>query len=103
MAAIGRPKPACGGYNGDNRVEKSSRLVDNVSQPLVVSIGEVSLEGGGFNRTDRQHGQQHRMSRKRLLVHSNDAAICFGDCLSNFGSNTCRLLQSTFCRGETLC
>jgi hypothetical protein len=58
----------------------------------VVSIGEISLEGGGLDGIDRQDGQQYRMTSERFFVRSNNAAAGFGDRLCSFRCSSCRLL-----------
>jgi len=39
-----------------------------------MSIGEISLERGGFDSIDWQDGQQDRMTGERLLIRPHNAA-----------------------------
>jgi len=81
---------------------KTSSLVDDIGEAFVVSVGEIPLERGGLNGIDRQDAQQYRMTRKRFLVRSQNAASGFGDCLCSFRSSSCRLLEPAFGRAQTL-
>jgi hypothetical protein len=47
MPAIRSPEASLWCDYSDDRVEKTPSLVDNVSEPFVVSVGEISLERGG--------------------------------------------------------
>jgi hypothetical protein len=102
MPAVGSPEPDPRGENCDDRIEKTPCLIDDISQPFVVSVGEISLEGRWFDRIDRQDAQQYRMTGKRFLVRSNNAAAGFGDCFCGFGCSSCRLLESAFGWAEAL-
>ena len=102
MPTVGSPEPAPWGENCDNRVEKTPCLIDDISQPFVVSVGEISLEGRWFDDIDRQGAQQYRMTGERFLVRSNNAAAGFGDCFCSLGRSSCRLLESAFRWAEAL-
>jgi hypothetical protein len=102
MPTVGSPEPAPWGENCDNRVEKTPCLIDDISQPFVVSVGEISLEGRWFDDIDRQDAQQYRMTGERFLVRSNNAAAGFGDCFCSLGRSSCRLLESAFRWAEAL-
>ncbi len=52
MAAIGCPKPAFGRRYGNDGVKKAVRLGDDVSQPLVVGVGQVALKRRRFDARD---------------------------------------------------
>jgi hypothetical protein len=92
MPAIGSPEASLWCNHRDDRVEKTTGFVDNVREPFVMSIGEISLERGGLDGIDWQDGQQYRMTGERFLVRSNNAAAGFGDCLRSFRCRSCRLL-----------
>src|SRR5262249_22631120 len=87
----------------DDRVEKTPSLVDDVGEPFVVSIGEISLERRGLNGIDRQDGQQYRMTGQRVLIRTNNAAAGVRDCFCSFGGGSRRLLEPAFSGAETLC
>src|SRR6266496_3464974 len=67
-----------------------------------MSIGEISLEGRGFNSIDRQNRKQERMTAERFLVQSHNAASGFLDCLCSFRGSSCRLIETAFCWAQTL-
>src|ERR1700756_4318217 len=102
MPAVGSPESEPRGENCDDRVEETPRLVDDISEPLVVGVGEISLEGRWFDGIDREDAQQYRMTGERFLVRSNNAAAGFGDSFCGFGCSSCRLLESAFRRAEAL-
>src|SRR5580692_9610337 len=96
MPAIRSPETFLRCDHSDDRIEKTAGFVDNVSEPFVVSIGEVSLERGGFDSIDRQNRKQEWMSAERLLVQSHNAAASSLDCLRHLRCSPCRLIQPAF-------
>ena len=81
MPAIGSPETSLRSDHCDDGIEKTPGFVDNVREPFVMSIGEISLERGGLDSIDWQGAQQYRMTGKRFLVRSNNATAGFRDCL----------------------
>jgi hypothetical protein len=57
-----------------------------------MSIGEISLERGGFDSIDRQNRKQDRVPAERLLVRAHNAAAGFLDCHSGLGRSSRQLL-----------
>jgi hypothetical protein len=53
MPAIRSPEASLRCDHCDDRIEKTPGFVDDIREPLVMSIGEISLERGGFYGIDR--------------------------------------------------
>src|ERR1700730_73883 len=102
MPAVGGPEATAWGHDSDDGIEKMPSLVNNVGEPVVVSVGEIALGGSWFDGIDRQDAQQYRMTGERFLVRSNNAAPGFGDCFCSLGRSSCRLLESAFPLAEAL-
>jgi len=102
MPAIRSPEPFLRCDHCDDRVEKTPGFVDDIGEPFVMSVGEISLKRGGLNGIDRQNREQEWVSTERLLVRSNNAAAGFGDRLHSFGGSGWRLLQPALGRAQTL-
>ena len=100
MPAIRSPEAFLRRDDSDDRVEKTPCFVDNVSEPFVVSIGEISLERGGLDGIDRQNRKQDRVPAERFLVRSHNAAAGFLDRLRNLRGSSCRLIEPAFCWAE---
>src|ERR1700733_9548900 len=101
MPAIRSPEAFLWCNHGDDRIEKTPGFIDDVGEPLVVSIGEISLERCGLDGIDRQNRKQHRMPAERLLVQSHQAAAGFLDRLRYLRCKARRLIQPTFGRAQT--
>src|SRR6202030_3851477 len=102
MPAIRSPEASLRCHDRDDRVEKTPGFVDDIREPFVMSIGQISLERGGLDGIDRQNRKQERMSAERVLVRSHNTAGGFCDCLRSFRRSSCRLLDPAFCRAEAL-
>lgn len=100
MPAIWSPEPSLRCDYSNNRVEKTPSFVDDVGEPFVVSIGEISLERSGFDGIDGQNRKQEGMSAERVLVRSHNPAAGFLDCLRHLRSSARRLIQSAFGRAQ---
>ena len=68
MSTIRSPEPGSWSEDSNNRVEKTACLIDDVSESFVMSVGEISLEGSGFDSIDWQDAQQYWMTRERFLI-----------------------------------
>ena len=68
MPAIRSPEASLRCDHRDDGVEKTPGFVDNVSEPFVVSIGEISLEGRGLDGVNRKNAKQYRLSRDVILI-----------------------------------
>src|SRR5579871_2675159 len=96
MTAIRSPETgAAGRGHRDNGIQKTARLIDHISQPFVMSVGEVSLERRRLNRLNRQNGKQHRMAGERLLVQSHIAPADFFYQFGNLTRGSFRGIQAT--------
>src|SRR5689334_11108981 len=77
-------------------------FIDDIREPFVVSVREISLVRGRFDGIDWQNRKQDRVSAKRFLVRSNHTAADFADCLCNFSRSWChRLLEPALGRAQT--
>src|SRR5690348_1402643 len=103
MTAVGSPEAAPRCDHRDNRVEKASCLVDDVSQAFMMGVGEVALEGSGLDGIDRQNREQHLMSAERFLVNSHHVAASFFNHVSGLSRGSFRSLQPGFPRSQTFC
>jgi len=101
MPAIGGPEASLRCDYCNNRVEKTPGFVDNVSEPFVVSIGEIPLERGWFDGINRQNRKRERMSAERILVRSHNVAAGFLDRLRHLRGSARRLIQPAFSRAQT--
>jgi hypothetical protein len=77
--------------DGDDRIKKTPSLIDNISEPFMVRVREITLERRGLDDLYRQYGQQHSMSGERFLVRSNHAASGFSDRLCRLCGSSCWL------------
>jgi hypothetical protein len=64
---LGVQKPFFG-YDSNDRVEKTAGLVDDVSQALVVGVGEIALERRGLNCIDGQNREQYWVPGKWVFI-----------------------------------
>lgn len=87
-------------HDGNDRIQETAGLVDNVSQALVVSVGKIALERRCFNRIDGQNRKQDRMTTERFFIPADDAAAGFLDCFCRLRGSSCRFLQLTLCWAE---
>jgi hypothetical protein len=97
MPAIRGPETSLWRHDGDDRIEKTPGFVDDIREPFVVSVGEITLERGGFDNIDWQDPQQYRMAAERFLVRSNDAAASFLNCFCRLRGISRRVIQLAFC------
>src|SRR5579871_1451333 len=102
MPAIRSPEASLWCHDSDDRVEKTPSFIDDVSEPFVMSIGEIPLEWGGLDGIDRQDAQQHRMTGEWFPVRSHNAAASFLDRLPHLRCSPSELIQSAFGRAQTL-
>ena len=82
--------------DSNNRIEKPASFVDDIGQPLVMSVREISLEWRRLDGIDRQNRKQYRMPAKRFLVRADHTAAHF---LNRFyGFRSCRrcLIEPAF-------
>jgi hypothetical protein len=75
MAAIGGPEAfARGCDNRDDRVEKAPSLTNNVGEPLVVSVGKITLKRRRLDLVDGENREQQRMTSEWFLVQAHHTA-----------------------------
>src|ERR1700739_250520 len=102
MSPIGGPEASLRCDHCNNRIEKTPGFIDNVSEPFVMSVGEISLERGGFDGIDGQNRKQERMTAERVLVRSHNPAAGFLDRLRHLRGSARRLIQPAFSGAQTL-
>src|SRR6266849_2777880 len=74
VPAVGGPEASAGSDDRDNRIEKTSSLINDVGQPFVVSVGEIALKRRRLDLVDRENGEQRRMTAEWLLVLTHHTA-----------------------------
>jgi hypothetical protein len=62
MASVGSPKAVPRRHYHNDWVEKSSSLIDDVSQPFVMGIGQVALKGSWLDGINRQNRNENGMA-----------------------------------------
>src|SRR5580700_7481880 len=102
MPAVGSPETCLRRHDSVDRVEKTPGFVDDIREPFVMSIREISLEGSWLDGIDGQNRKQERMTAERFLVQPHNAASGFLDCLCSFRGSSCRLLEPALGRAEAL-
>src|SRR5579859_6237481 len=103
MPTVGSPETIARRNYCNDWIEKTSGLINDVGQTLVMRIGQVPLKGCGLNRINRQNRNQNRMAAEWLLICPHCAAARFFDCFCYFGQSFRRPCQSALCRREALC
>src|ERR1700739_2326163 len=91
MPAVGGPEATAGRNNGDDRVEETSSLIDDIGQPFVVSVREIALKRRGLDLVYGKNREQGRMSAKRILIEAHHAAPSLPDCFHGFFGRSLRL------------
>jgi len=102
MPAIRSPETSLRCDHSDNRVEKTPGFIDDISEPFVMSIGEIPLERGGLDGIDRQNREQDKVPAERVLVRSHHAAAGLLDRLRHLRGSSRRLIQPAFGWAQTL-
>ena len=75
VAAVRRPEALLRRRDGDDRVEETAGLLDDVGQPLMVHFGDVALERRRLDPVDREGDQHHRVAAQRVAVSGEHAAV----------------------------
>jgi hypothetical protein len=88
MPAVGGPEATARRHNCDDRVEKTPSLTDHISQPFVVSVGEIALKRSGLDLVDGKNREQGLMTAQRVLIEAHHAAPSLLDSLRGFRGRT---------------
>src|SRR5262245_3292517 len=103
MPAIRSPEAVVGSGYGNNGIEKTAGLIDDIGETLVMGIRQIPLERSGLDRIDRQNGNQDGVSTQRVFVGSDNATTSFLNRLSNRGCASRRLGDLALCGREAFC
>ena len=98
MAAVRSPEASFWCHDGNDRVKETSGLVDYISEPLVVSVGEITLEWCGLNSLDGKDGHYRGVAAKRFLIQADYTTACFLDRSRGLGHKSLGALQASFFR-----
>src|SRR5262249_4816736 len=88
VATIRSPEPAPWCCHCNDRVEKTTGLINHVCETLVMRIRQVPLERSRLDGVDRQNGNQNGMAAKRFLIRTDYASPGLLDGVGNLGRST---------------
>src|SRR5580704_3098300 len=86
MTTVGGPEATTGRDDSDDRVEKTSGLINDVGQSFVVRVGVVALKRRRLNLVDSKNRKQGLMPSKRIRIEAHHAAPSFLDRFRGFRS-----------------
>ena len=102
MTAIRSPEASFRCHDGNDRVKEASGLIDYISEPLVMSVGEITLEWRGLNSIDGQNGHYRGVAAKGLFIQADYTTACFLDRSRGVGHKSFGVLQASFIRMKAL-
>src|SRR5262249_16020519 len=102
MSAVGRPEAyACCGA-GNDRIQETASVVDDIRRPFVMSVRQIPLEGSGLDGVNRQDGNSDRVPAQRVFVRTRNPSAGFLDRGGEFRGGTRRLSHPALRRAEPL-
>jgi hypothetical protein len=58
-------------HDRDDGVKETASLINDVSQTLVMCVGQIPLEGSGLNGVDWQNGNQDGMATQGFFIRAH--------------------------------
>jgi hypothetical protein len=72
MSTIRSPEAIAGRRYRNDGVQKTSGLINDVGEALVMSIGEITLKRRGLDGINGQNRNEYRMPAQRLFVGTDN-------------------------------